>query len=139
MSKSQSNGTDVLSRVPFFCPPTALSAIFARAPLCSPMPGLMLRSQQRVTTHVLYTSPETSMSDRIDDLTVDFFQALFGRVFSDPLTGDASSRERRRIQRRVEETADAASKSLSRFLVNRQTPPDVAEVLLDGLSRLGDR
>ncbi len=78
------------------------------------------------------------MSDRIDDLTVDFFQSLFARVFSEPFTEGASARDRRRIERRVEETADAASQALSRFLTNRDVTTSEAEALLDGLAFLGD-
>jgi hypothetical protein len=80
------------------------------------------------------------MHGPIDDQMVDFFQALFDAIFSEPFRVRIKERlKRNQVIRQVEEAADAASQSLTRFFRNEQlTPVQVASVL-ESLSPLADR
>jgi len=74
------------------------------------------------------------MPASIDEQVIDFCQGLFRRVFSGPFRPRIPERlKRNAVIRQVEESADAASQSLTRFLLNEQ----VATVLA-GFTRLGD-
>jgi hypothetical protein len=80
------------------------------------------------------------MHGPIDDQMVDFFQALFDAIFSEPFRVRIKERlKRNQVIRQVEEAADAASQSLTRFFRNEQlTPVQVASVL-ESLSPLADQ
>src|SRR5271157_4433960 len=80
------------------------------------------------------------MPGPIDDQMVDFFQNLFNAIFSEPFRGRIKERlKRNQVIRQVEEAADAASQSLTRFFRNEQlTEAQVASVL-ESLSPLADR
>lgn len=61
------------------------------------------------------------MEQRIDDLVVEFFDDLFQRVFSDNFkTQILQRRKLQEVTRQVQESADAASQSLTRFFLNQQ-------------------
>jgi hypothetical protein len=61
------------------------------------------------------------MHGPIDDQMVDLYQNLFGFIFSEPIRGLISQRLKRNVMiRQVEEAADAASQSLTRFLSSDQ-------------------
>ncbi|MCH7736588.1 MAG: NACHT domain-containing protein [Chloroflexi bacterium] len=66
-----------------------------------------------------------------DDQVVDFYQSLFRSVFSDPFSSKIPDRLKRNdMFRRVEESADAASQSLTRFFLAQElTNKQVASVL----------
>jgi hypothetical protein len=71
------------------------------------------------------------MQSPIDDQMVDFFQSLFDAIFSEPFRVRIKERlKRNQVIRQVEEAADAASQSLTRFFRNeRLTEAQVASVL----------
>ncbi|MDQ1350466.1 MAG: hypothetical protein QG657_768, partial [Acidobacteriota bacterium] len=71
------------------------------------------------------------MDQTIDNLVVEFFDALFQRVFSDNFKAQVPVlRKLQEVSRQVQESADAASQSLSRFFLNRQlTEEQVTEIL----------
>jgi hypothetical protein len=61
------------------------------------------------------------MEQRIDNLVVEFFDGLFQRVFSDKFETRISQRRKlQEVTRQVQESADAASQSLTRFFLNQQ-------------------
>jgi hypothetical protein len=71
------------------------------------------------------------MHGPIDDQMVDFFHGLFDAIFSEPFRVRIKERlKRNQVIRQVEEAADAASQSLTRFFLNEQlTEAQVASVL----------
>ena len=71
------------------------------------------------------------MASTILDQTVDFYYGLFDRIFSEPFRSRITDRLKRdAVIRQVEESAAAASRSLTRFFLNeRLTEQQVAEVL----------
>ncbi len=79
------------------------------------------------------------MHGPIDDQMVDFFHDLFNAIFSEPFRGRIQERlKRNQVIRQVEEAADAASQSLTRFFRNEQlTEAQVASVL-ESLSPLAE-
>ena len=61
------------------------------------------------------------MATPINDQVVDFFDVLFGRFPSEPFSERILERLKRwAVVRDVEESADAASQSLTRFFINEQ-------------------
>ncbi len=76
----------------------------------------------------------------IDDQMVDFFHDRFNAIFSEPFRVRIKEPlKRNQVIRQVDETADAASQSLTRFFRNeRLTEAQVASVL-ESLSHLADR
>lgn len=75
----------------------------------------------------------------VDDLVLDFYSQLFGRVFSEPFRGQISERRRCNVViRQVEEAVDAASSSLTRFFLNQKLNKSVVEGILTGLGAMGD-
>ncbi len=75
----------------------------------------------------------------IDALVLDFYYRLLERIFTEPLLeGVADQRRRRPVVRQIEEVAEAASKSLTLFLVNTGLDAAEAKAVLDGLARLPD-
>lgn len=71
------------------------------------------------------------MEQRIDDLVVEFFDDLFQRVFLDNFNSQISQRRKlQEVTRQVQESADAASQSLTRFFLNQQLKEkQVTEIL----------
>ena len=67
----------------------------------------------------------------IADQVIDFYGLLFERVFCDAFRPQIEERlKRNKVVRQVEEAADAASQSLSRFFLNQNlVEQDVAEIL----------
>ena len=79
------------------------------------------------------------MSASIVNQVVDFYYALFGKLFSEPFAKRASDRLKRdAVLRQVQEAAGAASQSLTRFLVNQRLTDDQAACVLGGLDPLAD-
>jgi hypothetical protein len=69
---------------------------------------------------------------------VEFYQQLFGQIFSAPFREQISNPlERNAVTRLVDELADAASQSLTLFFDNRRLSGDEAAEILDSLSALG--
>ncbi|HWS85657.1 MAG TPA: NACHT domain-containing protein [Pyrinomonadaceae bacterium] len=69
---------------------------------------------------------------------VDFYQQLFGQIFSAPFREQISNPlERNAVTRLVDELADAASQSLTLFFDNRRLSRAEAAEILDSLSALG--
>ena len=87
--------------------------------------------------HIL--SIEAGMYAPIDEQVIDFYHALFERVFSEPFRPRINDRlKRNAVIRQVEESADAASQSLTRFFRNeRLTAQHVADVL-EGFAMLSE-
>ncbi|MFY9571249.1 MAG: hypothetical protein WAV20_07630 [Blastocatellia bacterium] len=77
------------------------------------------------------------MSTAIADQVVGFFDELFGRVFSDAFRPNIRDVLRRKaVVRQVEEAADAASQSLTRFFRNQQLTEQQAANILEGFAPL---
>lgn len=77
--------------------------------------------------------------DRITNAVVEFYGRIFEQIFFLPF--DAQIRDglkRREVRRRVEEAADAASRSLSRFLTSQNLPEDQACEVLCGLDHIAE-
>ncbi len=75
----------------------------------------------------------------VDEQVIDFFHALFTRVFSEPFGPLMPQRlKRNAVIRQVEESADAASQSLTRLFVNQQLTGVEVEQVLTGLEPFGD-
>ncbi|MCP4460064.1 MAG: NACHT domain-containing protein, partial [Cytophagales bacterium] len=79
------------------------------------------------------------MPETIIDQTIDFYNELFDYIFSQPFLPKIKERlKRNAVKRQVEEAADAASQSLTRFFLNQQvSEPQVADIF-SGFSRLKD-
>ena len=71
------------------------------------------------------------MPSTVDDQVIDFYYDLFDHIFSAPFRAAIPQRRKRNtVIRQVEEAADAASQSLSRFFQNEQLSElEVAELL----------
>jgi len=75
----------------------------------------------------------------IADQVIDFYQELFGRIFSGTFRLQIKERLRRNaVTRQVDEAADAASQSLIRFFRNRKLTEQHTAELLHGLAMLSD-
>jgi len=75
----------------------------------------------------------------ITDQVVDFYDALFLRVFFDPFIGRITDRRRRdAVRSQVLEASGAASQSLERFLVGQRHTAAQVECLLSNLASVGD-
>jgi hypothetical protein len=80
------------------------------------------------------------MHGPIDDQMVDFFQQLFNAIFSGPFRARIKERlKRNQVIRQVEEAADAASQSLTRFFRNQQLNEEQVASVLESLAPLADR
>lgn len=78
------------------------------------------------------------MSASIEDQVIDFNHDLFDNVFWNAFEAKISGRlGRNAVRRAVEESADAASQSLTRFFVNLRLTEGQAGDVLNGLARLG--
>jgi hypothetical protein len=61
------------------------------------------------------------MASSIEDQVVDFYHELFEQVFSERFRPQIAERiKRNAVIRQIDEAADAASQSLTRFFVNEQ-------------------
>ena len=79
------------------------------------------------------------MVGSIEDQVVDLYGRLFEAVFSEPFRAAIDQRIRRNaVIRQVEESADAASQSLTRFFVNQRLTPEQVAAVLAGLNQLPD-
>lgn len=79
-------------------------------------------------------------SEGLDDEVIDFYDSLFGRIFSVPFRAQIADRlKEKAVLRQVEESADAASQSLIRLLQNERLNSQVATGILGGFARLADR
>ena len=87
--------------------------------------------------HIL--SIEAGMYAPIDEQVIDFYHALFERVFSELFRPRINDRlKRNAVIRQVEESANAASQSLTRFFLNAPlTDQQVADVL-EGFASLSE-
>ena len=79
------------------------------------------------------------MTSTIDDLVLDFYCELFTSIFSDPFREDISDRRKRnKVFRQVEEAADAASASLTRFFQYQKLTESQASAILESFQKLGN-
>lgn len=75
----------------------------------------------------------------IDEQVIEFYDVLFGHIFSQPFRIQITQRLRRNaVLRQVAEAADAASQSLTRFFLNSQLSEQQVADILDSFSTLGD-
>jgi hypothetical protein len=75
----------------------------------------------------------------IDEQVIEFYNALFDRIFSQPFQPQIARRLRRNaVLRQVEEAADAASQSLTRFFLNSQLSEQQVAAILGSFSTLSD-
>jgi hypothetical protein len=71
------------------------------------------------------------MPNSINDQVIDFYQLLFRRIFFEPFSGQITERlKRNTVSRQVEETADAASQSLTRFFNNERLEQEQVATIL---------
>ena len=79
------------------------------------------------------------VSDPIVDRVVDFYGALFEGIFSERFRPQITDRlKRNAVVRQVENSADAASQSLTRFFLNEQLSEQQVGDILDSLTVLGN-
>jgi hypothetical protein len=79
------------------------------------------------------------MHTSIVDQVVDFYYTLFNRVFSETFQPRIADRlKRNAVIRQVDESADAASQSLTRFFLNEQLTEQQVDRVLNGFARLRD-
>ncbi|MEM8830303.1 MAG: NACHT domain-containing protein [Cyanobacteria bacterium P01_G01_bin.19] len=72
------------------------------------------------------------MTSAVDDLVLDFYERLFTNIFFAPFQAKISDRrKRKKVSRQIEEAADAASKSLTRFFEYQKLDEDRATTILD--------
>lgn len=77
------------------------------------------------------------MANSVDDQVVEFYYDLFEGVFWNNLKTQIDDlRRRRAVRRALEESADASSQSLSRFLLNRRVDSQEVGEMLGALARL---
>lgn len=78
------------------------------------------------------------MLPSIIDQVIDFHDALFDRIFSEPFRSQiAEPLKRRAVIRQVQDSADASSQSLTRFFLNQQLTEREVTDLLRGFAGLG--
>ncbi len=79
------------------------------------------------------------MHTPIDEQVIDFYYALFDRVFSEPFRPRIKDRlKRNAVIRQVEESADAASQALTRLFLNEQLTKQHVAAVLEGFAILGE-
>ncbi len=67
----------------------------------------------------------------IDDCVVDFYDELFAAIFSNPFRDEINNRlKQKAVVRQVEESADAASQSMSRFFLNERADARAVSTIL---------
>jgi len=80
------------------------------------------------------------MNTAITEKVVDFCTELFERIFSEPFRSRIAEPLRRRaVVRQIEESADAASQSLTRFFLNQKLTEKQVAAILDNFAPLLDR
>ncbi|KJV06820.1 NACHT N-terminal Helical domain 1-containing protein [Methylocucumis oryzae] len=78
---------------------------------------------------------EHNQTEPIADQVIGFFSEHFERIFGDPFRQAIQETLRRKaVLRQIDESADAASQSLTRLLVNEQLDNNEATCLLQGLA-----
>jgi hypothetical protein len=76
----------------------------------------------------------------IVDQVVDFYYTFFDRIFSEPFRARIAERLKRdAVIRQVQDSAGAASQSLTRFFRNEQLNKQQVADMLDGFATLGNR
>jgi len=76
----------------------------------------------------------------IVDQVVDFYYAFFDQIFSEPFRSRIAERLRRdAVIRQVQDSAGAASQSLTRFFLNEQLTEDQVASILAAFARLQDK
>ncbi len=79
-------------------------------------------------------------SEGLDDAVIDFYGALFDRIFSEPFRARIPGRlKAKAVLRQVEESADAASQSLIRLFQNERLDSRIVTDILGGYAPLADR
>lgn len=77
------------------------------------------------------------MSSSVDDRVLGFYGELFDCLFSEPFRASISERRRQNIViRQVEEAADAASSSLSRFFQSQKLSEEMVGCILSGFGEI---
>jgi len=77
------------------------------------------------------------MPTSIEDQVVDFYYALFDRIFSEPFGPSITQRLKRdAVLRQIQDSAGAASQSLTRFFLNEQLNEQQVTNLLEGFAEL---
>lgn len=80
------------------------------------------------------------MHPPIVDQVVDFYYGLFDRIFSEPFRPRIAERLKRdAVIRQVQDSAGAASQSLTRFFLNEQLNEQQVANILGGFATLNDR
>jgi len=75
----------------------------------------------------------------IEDRIIDFFADLFGQVFTSPFSSEIESRlKRKKVTRAIDGTADAASQSITRLLLNERLDLPQVDAMLGSYADLGD-
>lgn len=75
----------------------------------------------------------------IDDQVLDFYDGLFGKIFSEPFRQRIN--ERRRLSpviRQVEESTEAASSSLTRFFLSQKLSDEIVKNILESFSGISN-
>jgi hypothetical protein len=73
----------------------------------------------------------------LEDQVIDFYRAFFGQIFSDRFRPEIADRLRRdAVVRQIEDAADAASQSLTRFFLNEQMSEAEVASVLSGFDQL---
>ena len=73
----------------------------------------------------------------IDDQVLYFYHKLFENLFSEPFRKDISERRRlNKVLRQVEEVADAASSSLTRFFLNQKLSEETVTTILESFTTI---
>lgn len=79
------------------------------------------------------------MTAAVDDLVLDFYERLFTNIFSAPFRKKISDRRKsKKVIRQVEEAADAASKSLTRFFEYQKLNESQTTAILDCFESIAD-
>ena len=78
-------------------------------------------------------------SEDLDDEVINFYDSLFGQIFSEPFQAQIANRlKEKAVLRQVEESADAASQSLIRLFQNERLDSRIASGILCGFEDLAD-
>jgi hypothetical protein len=80
------------------------------------------------------------MPSKIEDQVIEFYSDLFSKVFAQPFKGRIDELLRRRdVVRQIEESADAASQSLTRFFLNERLSGEQVGDILRAFDTLPNR
>ena len=79
------------------------------------------------------------MTSAVDNLVFDFYDELFASIFSNPFREEISDRRKsKKVIHQVEDAADAASKSLTRFFEYQKLDESQATAILDCFEQIAD-